>query len=269
MKYTLSIIMLATTLHLVSHSQEKGLVFAHRGGAFEFEENTLFAFKSSYEKGLRGFETDVRLTSDGDLVILHDDSLDRVYQATGAAEHKTMAELKQVKTKKGNPMLTLDELLDYFKDKPNIYLEFEMKTGNKKLYPDEAIAKYCQTLYDRVMAARPEGSYYVFTSFDQRPLKAINKIDPNADTLFITGGPLTPEVMKIAKDVGARRIGCIANATTRAQVRAAQKEGFKVTVWPGHSIDDYMLGIGLGADALCSDIPVKVLEWKKKLDALK
>ncbi len=38
---------------------------------------------------------------------------------------------------------------------------------------------------------------------------------------------------------------------------------------PGHSIDDYMLGIGLGADALCSDIPVKVLEWKKKLDALK
>jgi glycerophosphoryl diester phosphodiesterase len=43
-------------------AQEKGLVFAHRGGAHEFEENTLAAFRGSYEKGLRGFETDIRMT---------------------------------------------------------------------------------------------------------------------------------------------------------------------------------------------------------------
>lgn len=76
-------------------AQEKGLLFAHRGGAHEFEENTLDAFRSCYEEGLRGFETDVRMTKDGELVILHDDSLDRTHNATGAVEHKTAAEWKK------------------------------------------------------------------------------------------------------------------------------------------------------------------------------
>ena len=47
------------------HAEEKKpFHFAHRGGAYEFEENTLFAFKSSYEKGIKGFELDVRLTKE-------------------------------------------------------------------------------------------------------------------------------------------------------------------------------------------------------------
>src|SRR5690606_7578333 len=68
--------------------QEKGLLYAHRGGAYEFEENTMEAFRGSYEHGLRGFETDVRMSKDGELIILHDDSLDRTHTATGPAEHR-------------------------------------------------------------------------------------------------------------------------------------------------------------------------------------
>lgn len=40
----------------VATAQEKGLVFAHRGGAHEFEENTMKAFQQSYEAGLRGLK---------------------------------------------------------------------------------------------------------------------------------------------------------------------------------------------------------------------
>jgi glycerophosphoryl diester phosphodiesterase len=66
------LIPLAAALMLVAcvaQAQERGLVFAHRGGAHEFDENTLVAFKESYARGLRGFETDVRMTRDGVLVI--------------------------------------------------------------------------------------------------------------------------------------------------------------------------------------------------------
>src|SRR5690625_3089915 len=112
---------ISATGHAVA--QEKGLLYAHRGGAFEFEENTMEAFRGSYEKGLRGFETDIRMTKDGELVVLHDDSLDRTHHATGPVEHKTAAELRDVSTKKGQPFLFLDELLAYFADKPCIYLE--------------------------------------------------------------------------------------------------------------------------------------------------
>lgn len=75
--------------------EKKPFHFAHRGGAFEFEENTLFAFRSSYEKGLRGFETDVWMTKDGKLVILHDDSLDRTHRGEGPVEALDAAEAKK------------------------------------------------------------------------------------------------------------------------------------------------------------------------------
>lgn len=87
-------------------AQEKGLVFAHRGGAWEFDENTLAAFQGSYGKGLRGFETDVRMTKDGALVILHDDTLERTHNGTGRVEEMTAEELRPLKTKKsGQPVL--------------------------------------------------------------------------------------------------------------------------------------------------------------------
>ena len=50
-------------------------LFAHRGSRFEYDENTLPAFKASYDAGLRGFETDIRMTRDGALVMRLDSTM--------------------------------------------------------------------------------------------------------------------------------------------------------------------------------------------------
>lgn len=242
--------------------EKKPFHFAHRGGAHEFEENTLFAFKSSYEKGIRGYELDVRMTSDGELVVLHDDSLDRTHQGSGPVEHMTADEAKKIRSKKQNePLLFLDTLLDYLKDKPGMYVEFEMKTRNKDLYPDSRIQDYVAKLHQAVTAFVPDGSTYIFTSFDQRPLKAIKQLDPKADIMLIKGGPLTPELMEAAKAIGSKRIAAKLEGTTRLAVKEAQKQGFVVTGWPGHNLGDYFLGLGLGVDAICTDVPVQVQEY--------
>ena len=242
---------------------EKGFVFAHRGGSFEFEENTLGAFKASYEHGLRGFETDVRMTKDGVLVILHDDTLNRTHQATGTVEEKTAEELRSVKTKKtGEAMLSLDDLLAYFADKPGIYLELEMKTGKQAVYPDEKLEEYCRKLHAAAAAKRPPDALYVFTSFDERPLKVMKRLFPEAELMLITGGPCNAQIVARAQALGIRRIGCRNEDTSRAGVRAAQKAGLKVTGWPGHTLEDYLLGVGLGFDAICTDIPVAIHQWK-------
>ena len=236
--------------------------FAHRGGAHEFEENTLFAFRSSYDKGIRGFETDIRMTKDGKLVILHDDSLDRTHNGKGPVEALDAETAKGIVSKKqGEPLLFLDTLLDYLADKPGLYVEFEMKTSNKKLYPDDAIDGYAKKVYEQVIARRPEGSTWVFTSFDQRPLKAIKKINSDAEIMLIKGGPLDSGLVEAAKSIGARRIACKMEGTTRLAVKDAQKQGFIVTGWPGHDLDDYFLGLGLGVDAICSDVPVMFQEY--------
>lgn len=246
-----------------AQAQEKGLVFAHRGGAREFDENTLAAFKGSYEKGLRGFETDVRMTRDGVLVILHDDAVQRTFNGTGRVEEMTADELRQLKTKKtGQPFLFLDDVLNYFMDKPGVYLEFEMKTGDAKAYPDARLEEYCQKVYDAVMAKHPKGSIYVFTSFDKRPLKIIKRLHPEADLMLISGGPCGDDIVRQAQELGVKRIGCRIEGTSRTAVRAAQKAGLKVTGWPGTSLEDYLLGLGLGLDAICTDIPVAIHTWK-------
>lgn len=235
-------------------------LFAHRGGVLEFDENTLSAFEGSYNKGLRGFETDVRITKDGVLVISHDASLERTTGQHGIIEEMTSEELRGIKTKKGNPILFLDELLDFLSDKPGIYLELEMKTDEKS-YPQQKLEKYCDQLYKEVMPKKPASSTYLFTSFDKRPLRYIKANYPDADMLYITSKPCSDETVRETLELGIKRLGCNLDGTSRASVKAAQKAGVLVSCWPGKSVEDFQLGVALGCDYLCSDVPVKVRQW--------
>jgi glycerophosphoryl diester phosphodiesterase len=211
---------------------------------------------------LRGFETDVRLSKDGVFIISHDASLERMTTSKGIVEEMTADELRKVKTKKGNPLLFLEDLLAYFADKPNIYLEFEMKT-NPQAYPQEMLGKYCDQLYQIVTSKKPKSSTYLFTSFDKRPLQYIKAKYPDADMLFITSSPLTKEVVQETLALGITRVGCNLNGTSRKDVQEAQAAGLKVSCWPGHNINDFLLGIALGCDYLCSDVPLEVLNFMK------
>ncbi|YCM47091.1 glycerophosphodiester phosphodiesterase (plasmid) [Verrucomicrobiaceae bacterium 227] len=254
--------LLASSIHPLFAQPKSPFHFAHRGGAHEFEENTLHAFRSSYEKGVRGYEMDIRMTRDGAFVVLHDDSLDRTHDGTGPVENLSADEAAKVLSKKQKePLLFLDTILEYLSDKPGMYVEFEMKTSNKTLYPDAKIKNYARKLHQKITAHIPEGSTYVFTSFDQRPLEVIGKVAPDAERMLIKGGPLTPEMLLQAKKLGLNRVACKMEGTTRIAVKEAQAQGFTVTGWPGHNLKDYFLGLGLGVDAICSDVPVAVQEY--------
>lgn len=245
-------------------AQEKGLIIGHRGGRFEFEENTLAAFRDSYAAGTRGFETDVRMTKDGVLVILHNDTVDEIFQGHGSVEDMTAEEIRRLSSRKGGqPLLFLDELVAFLADKPGLYVEFEMKTSNRKLYPDERIEPYCRAIHAAVTARQPNGSVYTLTSFDTRALKFLHDIFPGTDIGLISSGPVCPEIVKKAKALGSKRIACAKDTTSRSAVAAAQKEGMIVNGWPNATIQDLALSAGLGFDVICSDTPVKMNAWKK------
>lgn len=245
-------------------AQEKTVqLFAHRAGAHERDENVLKSFQESYDKGLRGFETDIRITKDGELVVMHDATLDRTTNGKGVVEEMSADEIRKFKTKKGNDILFLDELLVFLNKRPGLYVEFEMKT-NPKAYPQEKLEKYCDLLYKKVMAAKPAGSTYLLTSFDKRPLQYLKSKYTDVDMLFITSSPLTKEVIQETLDLGINRVGCNLGGTSRKDVQAAQAAGLLVSCWPGHTVKDFLLGVYLGCDYLCSDIPVEVLTFMKE-----
>lgn len=235
--------------------------FAHRGGRNEFEENTMGAFKASHAAGVRGYETDVHLTKDGEIVICHDSKIDRTYNGSGVIKDMTLAELRVFRSKKnGEKIPTLDEFVAFLADKNGFYVEFEMKGC-----PDGREKEYVGKLYETAMARKPGDSVYVFTSFNEKYLKAMSEFNPGADRMLIVGQGLSDAVIARAQALGIKRVGCVKGATTRDMVRKAKKAGMVITGWPGSNVSDYVLAVGLEFDAICTDVPVAVIQFREGL----
>ena len=240
-------------------------VFSHRGGRMEFDENTLSAFEASYKDGYRGYETDVRMTKDGELVILHDSSLERTSDGTGNIEEMLAEDIRKVNTKGGHKVLFLDELMDWIDSKGDItYVEFELKSKPVNLYPEERLYEYVDKLYERVMRNKPEGATYLFTSSDYRGLRYLQVRYPKAELLLITSKPCNTETINLCTKLGIKRLGATMNGTSREAIQKAHEKGLIVSLWPGQSIADFMYGVYVGADYLCTDIPVEVHKFAKK-----
>ena len=261
-KLSLSIIVaLLTGAAAFAQSQEVRF-FSHRGGRMEYDENTLSAFEASYKAGYRGYETDIRMTKDGKLVILHDSNLVRTTDTEGVVEQMTEAQIRQARTKKGNKVLFLDELMDWLDSKGDVtYVEFELKTSPVELYPEERLREYCDKLYERVTRNQPKGATYLFTSGDYRGLMYLQQTYPGVQMLLITGKPCNDETIALCKAMGIDRLGATMDGTSRSAVKKAHEQGLIVSLWPGQSVADAMLGIYLGADFLCTDIPVEVKSY--------
>lgn len=239
-------------------------VFSHRGGRMEHDENTMQAFVASDKAGYTGYETDIRMTKDGKLIVTHDSKLDRTTNGSGAVEKKTLAEIQKLDTKKGNKMLTLDELMAFLKDKKGLYVEFEMKTAPVELYPTARLEEYIDKLYNAVWPNKPADADFLFTSSDVRALRMMRERHPDTELLLIVNEPLNKETIAFAESLNMNRIGAKMGGTSRDAVKLAHDKGIIVSLWPGQSIADYMLGVWLGADYLCTDKPIEYMEWQKK-----
>src|SRR5262249_15592311 len=89
-------------------------VVAHRGASADRAEHTLAAYELALADGADGLECDVRLTSDGHLVCVHDRTVDRTSDGTGLVSEMTLAQLQELNfgsAESHSPVLTLSELI--------------------------------------------------------------------------------------------------------------------------------------------------------------
>lgn len=110
-------------------------VFAHRGFSGKYPENTMLAFKKAIEAGADGIELDVQLTKDGEVVIIHDETVDRTTNGKGLVVDFTYKELKKLDAsyiftnKFGfNSIPTLREYFELVKNL-DFTTNIELKTG--------------------------------------------------------------------------------------------------------------------------------------------
>lgn len=117
---------------------DRPIVLAHRGGAHLAPEHTMLAFNKAYELGVDGFEIDIRLTKDEEIITFHDDTVDRTTNGVGFVKDYTLEQLKQLNAAyhftdlDGNTpfidhhveIVTLRELFEQF---PNMYINIDIK----------------------------------------------------------------------------------------------------------------------------------------------
>lgn len=129
-------------------------VAAHRGFCDRYPENTMEAFRAAAELGVDQIETDVRVTKDGELVLIHDSTVDRTTNGTGKVCDKTYAELLALDAGSyrgeefaGAYVPTFREFMEYVKTLPTMTLDIELKE-----YPTPGHEEIAYSVCDRVLA---------------------------------------------------------------------------------------------------------------------
>ena len=130
-----------------NQSKDNVWIVGHRGVRALLPENTMISFQKAIDLHLNGIETDVHMTADGQLVLHHDEMLERTTTGTGSIHTYTYAELRQLDAGikfspeyQGQYIPRLEELLERVQD-PGFFLNVEMKD-----YRPEALDKTIQTL---------------------------------------------------------------------------------------------------------------------------
>ncbi|MDE6401183.1 MAG: hypothetical protein K2L54_01065 [Clostridiales bacterium] len=118
----------------------KGIIIAgHRGNPALAPENTLASFASAIECGVDMIETDIRISKDGELVLMHDEDVKRTTDGCGRVRDMSLKQLKTLDAGAGQQIPTLTELLNLCKPHKNMLFDLEIKVY-KKEDGEEAVA---------------------------------------------------------------------------------------------------------------------------------
>ena len=204
-------------------------IYAHRGASGHAPENTLEAFQLAIQMGADGIELDVHLSSDGELMVIHDETVDRTTNGSGLVSSKTLAELKQLDASKGMDgyagakIPTLAEVYDLIRD-TNLLVNVEIKTDNIQ-YSD--IEKKCLALEtEKGMQGR-----VLYSSFNHYTLANVVALDPEAKTgLLYMSGLYQP--WEYAKFAGAKYIHpFLRNLLLPGLAEGCRENGIGINLW--------------------------------------
>ena len=137
-----------------TQSAKNIFVAGHRGWYDKYPENTMEGFRAALELGVDQIETDIRVTKDGELVLFHDETVDRVTNGSGKVCEHTLAELKELNVLGTGKIPTFIEFMELVKDHPTLTLDIELKE-----FPTEGRVKLSHSVCDRVLKILDDYGY--------------------------------------------------------------------------------------------------------------
>lgn len=224
------------------------LLYAHRGASGYAPENTMEAFELAIQIGCDGMETDIHLTKDNILVLMHDEKIDRTTNGKGYIKDYTYHELlkfdanNRFKEYKNCKIPTLEQLLLLAK-KTHTFLNLEIKTDHI-FYPDIE-----QKIVDLVKTYDMEELVW-YSSFNHYSVMKIKEITPKAPVSLLYEGELF-QPWQYALSLGVQGLHPnVPNLHLDNYVAMCHLHNLVVNVWTVNEKADMLLANKCGVDGI-------------------
>lgn len=219
-------------------------IWGHRGAYDSAPENTLPAFKLAVDMGADGVEFDIQLTKDNEIVVIHDEKIDKLSDSQGFVKDYTLSELKKFNFGGATfaQIPTLSEVLELLKPSP-VDINIELKTG---IIFYEGIEEKALKL----VASFGMGDRIVWSSFNHLSVQAVKQLDPNAHTALLCGKGIFTTGEECAKtDAEALHCGLQQMYHPRL-INECRRHGVKVRVYTVNSPEDLSYAYSNGIDGV-------------------
>ena len=236
------------------------LFAAHRGGAALWPENSLLAFRNALALGADFLELDVHLSRDGEVMVIHDATLDRTTDGSGPVREHTAAELRALHLKDrggaptAEPVPTLDEVVALAAAGQRQML-LEIKTDDRKRrYP--GIEEKVMAVLDRHRFT----SFAIVMAFERETWRRVREIRPDAragalySARALPAAAIEPELQAL-RQAGIGFVGLDQRLVTADVARQARLAGLTLGVWTVNERDAIERFIGQGVGVVITDRP--------------
>ncbi|MDR7075143.1 glycerophosphoryl diester phosphodiesterase [Neobacillus niacini] len=236
-------------------------IFAHRGFSAAYAENTMSAFIAAEKAGANGLELDVQLTKDDEVVVIHDEKVDRTTSGNGYVKNLTFKEIRKFNAnKKGmkkEPIPSLIEVLEWMQTN-QLICNIELKNG---IFPYEGMEdKVIQLIRKYDLSDR-----IIISSFNHYSIVLSYRMAPEIET-----APLFNERMYMpwvyAQSIRAQGIHPKLTSITDEIIKGALENGIAVRPYTVNKEADMHRLFKINCTSIITDDPVTAIKIKKQYE---
>ena len=235
----------------------KPLVWAHRGASGYAPENTLAAFQKAVDLGADGVELDIQLTKDDQIVVIHDETIDRTSDGKGWVKDYTLEELRAFNYNRTKPeykhadIPTMREVFELLKP-TGLFINIEIKTG----------VVFYEKIEEKILALTKEMGMedrVCYSSFNHYSLLKMKQLDSQVQTgILFSDGWVNPAMY--AKNLGINAVHPAVYHLKYPQFREEVKRaGLKMHVWTADKPEHIQIVKEAGAEAVITDYPDRAI----------
>ncbi len=219
------------------------LIYGHRGSPQSAPENTLTGFRHALAAGADGVELDVRASSDGVLVVIHDRDVSRTTNGSGAIDSLDLQAIQRLQSGAADRIPTLDEVLQLFGDKFRLDIEIKQPGIERDVL---------------ALLARYPAAEWAISTFDWDVLREVRRLDGDAE-LWLLALVANQPLWDAASELRATAVALLGACVTSDTALACRDHGLDLVVWTVNQLADAREASRLGTSVLITDLPANII----------